>query len=124
MRSDDGAILRTHVLRPTWHFVAPADIRWMLELTSPRVKAASTYQWRNWELDEPQFRRSNSAIVKALRGGKQLTRAEIAAALRTREARRDVVELRAGYFIMRAELDGLICSGARRGKQIHLRAVR
>ena len=37
---DAGTILRTHVLRPTWHFVTPADIRWMLELTAPRVKAA------------------------------------------------------------------------------------
>src|SRR5690242_13553930 len=36
----DGSILRTHVLRPTWHFVTPADIRWMLALTAPRVKAA------------------------------------------------------------------------------------
>src|SRR5436190_19067306 len=36
---DAGKILRTHVLRPTWHFVTPADIRWMLALTAPRVKA-------------------------------------------------------------------------------------
>src|SRR6266550_4334914 len=36
---DDGEILRTHVLRPTWHFVGPTDIRWMLALTGPRVKA-------------------------------------------------------------------------------------
>ena len=34
-----GEILRTHVLRPTWHFVAPADIRWMLALTAPRVRS-------------------------------------------------------------------------------------
>ncbi len=34
----DGAILRTHVMRPTWHFVSPADIRWLLALTAPRVK--------------------------------------------------------------------------------------
>jgi hypothetical protein len=33
-----GRILRTHVMRPTWHFVTPADIRWMLELTAPRVR--------------------------------------------------------------------------------------
>ena len=32
----DGTILRTHILRPTWHFVTPADIRWMLKLTAPR----------------------------------------------------------------------------------------
>ncbi|HJS75010.1 MAG TPA: crosslink repair DNA glycosylase YcaQ family protein [Vicinamibacteria bacterium] len=40
---EEGAILRTHVLRPTWHFVAPSDIRWMLSLTGPRVQAANAY---------------------------------------------------------------------------------
>ena len=33
---DTGAILRTHVMRPTWHFVRPADIRWLLAVTAPR----------------------------------------------------------------------------------------
>src|SRR5438309_721897 len=42
----DGTILRTHVLRPTWHFVAPADIRWLLALTGPRVHQASAYYYR------------------------------------------------------------------------------
>jgi hypothetical protein len=32
-------ILRTHVLRSTWHFVLPADLRWMLMLIGPRVRA-------------------------------------------------------------------------------------
>lgn len=35
---NEGAIIRTHVLRPTWHFIAPEDIRWMLKLTAPRVR--------------------------------------------------------------------------------------
>lgn len=48
-----GTILRTHVLRPTWHFVLPADIRWMLELTAPRVLALSASYYRNQELMEP-----------------------------------------------------------------------
>src|ERR1041384_6572158 len=39
----EGSIMRTHVLRPTWHFVSPADIRWMLALTAPRVKALHAY---------------------------------------------------------------------------------
>src|SRR5436853_7916787 len=48
----DGTILRTHVMRPTWHFVAPADIRWMLALTAPRVNAANAYYYRRLELDD------------------------------------------------------------------------
>src|SRR4051812_35403689 len=57
---DRGAILRTHVLRPTWHFVAPADVRWMLELTAPRVNAASAYYAKKRGLDDRTFGRSNA----------------------------------------------------------------
>ena len=49
---NDGSILRTHVMRPTWHFVAPADIRWLLMLTAPRVHQANAYTGREVELDK------------------------------------------------------------------------
>jgi winged helix DNA-binding protein len=112
----DGSIVRTHVLRPTWHFVAPADVRWMLALTASRVKAAMAYHDRKLELDDATFRRSNTAITRALGDGKQLTRGELGQVLR--RARIDVTSgQRLGHLVMRAELDGLICSGARRGKQ-------
>jgi hypothetical protein len=39
----NGKILRTHVLRPTWHFVTPEDICWLLKLTAPRVCAFNAY---------------------------------------------------------------------------------
>jgi hypothetical protein len=112
----NGSIVRTHLLRPTWHFVTAADIRWMLDLTAPRVLAASAYPFRLLELDDATFRRSNAALTKALRDGKQMTRAEIAKVFE--RARVDVTgPLRFGYLMMRAELDGIVCSGARRGKQ-------
>src|SRR5258705_5395163 len=76
-----GRILRTHVLRPTWHFVTPADIRWMLELTAPRVQLLTAYQNRKLELDAPLLARCLPAIAGALAGGRQLTRAEVGAAL-------------------------------------------
>src|SRR6266581_1016480 len=98
---NDGIILRTHVLRPTWHFVAPADIRWMLKLTAPRVNTASAYYYRKLELDRAVFRRSNGVIAKALRGGKQLTRAELAQALNG--AGISASGLRLVYLVMRAE---------------------
>ena len=111
-----GEILRTHVLRPTWHFVAPEDIRWMLALTAPRVSAAMMYYNRRLELTPAIFRRSNAAIAKALRGGRQLTRLELRAALE--RARIGTISgQRLGHLMMQAELDALVCSGARRGKQ-------
>jgi hypothetical protein len=112
----EGAILRTHLMRPTWHFVTPADIRWMLALTAPRVNAANTPYYRKLELDQTLFSRSSAALVKALAGGQQKTREELRAALEgagvpTRG------ELRMSYLMMRAELDGIVCSGPRLGKQ-------
>jgi winged helix DNA-binding protein len=110
-----GRILRTHILRPTWHFVLPADIRWMLELSAPRVNALSAYQYRKLELDDKVFAKSNRLLAKHLNGGVQLTRKEIAGVL----SRAGIVAdgLRLGYILMRAELDAVVCSGAPRGKQ-------
>ena len=113
---NEGAILRTHVMRPTWHFVTPEDIRWMLALTGPRVNALSSHYYRRLELDNAIFKRSNALLTKALEGGKQLTRAELTSLLQKNGIATDDL-LRFTYLIVRAELDGIVCSGARRGKQ-------
>jgi hypothetical protein len=76
-----GEILRTQVMRPTWHFVTPADIRWLLQLTASRVNAKAAYNYRKQELDDAVFKRSNRALAKALRGGRQLTREVLRAAV-------------------------------------------
>src|SRR6266568_4837740 len=112
----DGTILRTHVMRPTWHFVLPADIRWMLALTAPRVLATIAYYDRTLELDDAVFSQSNAVLAKALQGGKQLTRAELFSELQQAGIATDNLQ-RIGHILMHAELDGIICSGARRGKQ-------
>ncbi|MFL5487187.1 MAG: winged helix DNA-binding domain-containing protein [Gemmatimonadaceae bacterium] len=113
---DDGEIVRTHVLRPTWHFVAAADIGWMLALTAPRVHAANAYWYRWLEVDDVVARRSRSVLTKALRDGKQLTRAELGQELARAKVQTETPQ-RLACIVMRAELDGLICSGPRRGKQ-------
>ena len=111
-----GAIVRTHILRPTWHFVAAADIRWMLELSAPRVNVMCGYMYREMELDDAVFRKSRKALIKALEGGNQLTRVELARVLgRARISVEDPV--RVAHLMIRAELEGIVCSGARRGKQ-------
>ena len=113
---DAGRILRTHIMRPTWHFVTPADIRWLLELTAPRVYAASAYMLRQVELDETAFARSNEVIVRTLRGGNFCTRRELGVAL-AQAGIRAPEGVRLGYLLMGAEIEGIICSGPRRGKQ-------
>jgi len=112
---NDGRILRTHILRPTWHFIAGPDIRWMLELSAPRVHASNAHMYRKLELDDRAFARSRSTIRRALKGGRALTRAELAAAL----TKGGVVAAgqRLAYIMMHEELDGILTSGPRRGKQ-------
>ena len=111
-----GRILRTHLMRPTWHFVTPADIRWLLALTAPRVRAAVAYYDRQLGITPAVIARANRVIAAALAGGAQLTRAELKAALSGAAVRVDGTQ-RLAHVIMHAELDAVICSGARRGKQ-------
>ncbi len=112
---DRGEILRTHVMRPTWHFVVPQDIRWMLELTSPRIKTLMNHYNRKIELDDEVFKKCNSIIEKALGGGKHLTRSEIAEQLEANKI--PARGQRLGHIVANAELDAVICNGPRRGKQ-------
>ena len=112
----DGAIVRTHVLRPTWHFVAAEDLRWMLALTAPRVRATMLTYDRHLGLDEAVFARSAAVITRELSGGRHRTRAQLGEAL-AREKIDSGVGQRMAHLMMRAELDGVVCSGARQGNQ-------
>ena len=111
-----GEILRTHVLRPTWHFVLPADARWMLELTAPRVKTAMASYDRKLGLEAPTFRKSHAILERALRDGYQHTRAELRDTMQ-RAGLKVPTGQHAGNLLLRAELDRVVISGARRGKQ-------
>lgn len=113
--ADEGRILRTHVLRPTWHFVAQADIRWMLALTSPRVHRLNAAGYRELELDAMTLRTARRTIVKALEARSALTRAELSLALAAKGVAASGRRL--AYLVMHEELDGVICSGPRRGSQ-------
>lgn len=114
---DEGHILRTHVLRPTWHFVSRADIRWLLELSGPRVHALNAYYYRYHGVDAALVKRSNARIVKVLSRGEHLTRAELGRGLGALAgaAQTNGMGYRLACLLMRAELDGLICSGKMRG---------
>jgi hypothetical protein len=112
---DTGRILRTHVLRPTWHFVTPADIRWMLELTGPHVhRRMATYD-RQLGLDAGVMTRALGVIERALGEHRYLTRREISVELGRAGLPARSREL--AHIAMYAELEGVICSGPRRGKQ-------
>jgi hypothetical protein len=112
---DAGSVLRTHVLRPTWHFVAPEDNRWMLALTGPRVRQASRYYERQSGIDDDLVDRATAVLREALQGGNHLTRPEVQDALAQRGI--EASGIRLAYLIMAAELAAVVVSGVLRGKQ-------
>jgi hypothetical protein len=111
-----GQILRTHLMRPTWHFVAPSDIRWILALTASRVRAALASYDRQLGIDARLITRSNKIIAKALAEGNVLTREELKTAMRRAGIAADSVQ-RLTHLVLHAELDAVVCSGPLRGKQ-------
>ncbi|MDE3056958.1 MAG: AlkZ family DNA glycosylase [Bacteroidota bacterium] len=110
-----GEILRTHVMRPTWHFVSADDIYWMLELTAPQIRASMKFREKWLGLTSAIVAKSNRVIEKALNPDRHLTREELITELNRAKIRTD--EYRSGHLLMRAELDGLICSGRTNGKK-------
>ncbi len=112
----DGSILRTHVLRPTWHFVARDDLRWMLTLTAPRVLVKLRPFDKRAGMDEAMARQGTRAVGTAIGRRGPLTRTQLAEVLRT-SALGEVTNWMVGHVLMHAELRGVICSGPPRGAQ-------
>ncbi len=110
-----GHILRTHIMRSTWHFIAPTDIRWMLTLIAPRAHTINNFSYRKYELDTPVLNRSKDIIIQAMEGGKNLTRLELMIAMN--KAGLKIDRLRFAYIMMHAELEKIVCSGPRRDRQ-------
>ncbi|MDR3226500.1 MAG: winged helix DNA-binding domain-containing protein [Prevotellaceae bacterium] len=105
-----GEILRTHVMRPTWHLVAAEDIRWMLELNREKLKSQGSTYAKYLGITENLYSKATKIIVKMLEGNNHLTRQEIGVELN----KSDVKGIQARmihYFMYRAEIEGIVCSG-------------
>lgn len=111
----DRTVVRTWPLRGTLHFVAPADVRWMLALLAPRVIARQRARHQQLGLDQAVFDRSRDLLTRALEGGRQLTRDALRETLEA--AGVDTSGQRGIHILQRLALDGLLCFGAREGKQ-------
>src|SRR4051794_2301418 len=112
---EQGRILRTHILRPTWHFVAREDIRWILELTAPHVQRRMATYDRQLGLNAGRMTRAMGHIERALGDRGPLTRRELGAELARAGLPAGAREL--AHIAMHAELEGVICNGPRQGKQ-------
>lgn len=110
-----GSILRTHVLRPTWHFVAREDIRWLLQATAPRIAKGIAPRLRELGLDDQTLTEAEEKVDNVLEGDRHLTRADLAEELRSQGI--DTLGQRLPYILMHCELTGLICSGRPEGNK-------
>ena len=118
---NEGKILRTHILRPTWHFVLPDDIHWMLKLTAPKIKALYKGYHQKIGIDQDILKRSKAIITRALDETGKMTRAELTVLLKKEKV--NTAEGRISFLLMDAELDGLICCAGKLGKPIYVHAA-
>lgn len=112
---NEGRIVRTHVLRPTWHLIAAADAHWMLSLTAPHIRKAYTTMGNRLGIDAAFLKNSNKIISKLLAKNQHLTREEIMKHIKLPGEMAN--DFRPSLVMMHAELEGIACNGAMRGKE-------
>ena len=112
---NQGEIFRTHLMRPTWHFVSADDIYWLLELTAKQIKSTTKSRNRDLGLTEAVLEKSKEVLIKSLEGNRALTREELSDQLNL--AGINTYEQRLPHILMEAEIDGIICSGGIQGKK-------
>jgi len=112
---DSGRIVRTHILRPTWHYVAAEDVRWMLDLTGKRVRTAFLHWFKRVWIDDKILVRFYDAAGKLLTGTDGLTIQELTAMLEQRGFDWDADQVK--YMLSFGEVDGIVCNGRERGRK-------
>lgn len=113
---NSAQIIRTHILRPTWHFVSADDIYWMLDISGPQVQKMTISAAKKYGYDVKKLNQINATIEKLLSGNNHLTREEIMQELNIKKSSGQ--EFLAAAIMMHAELEGLVCNGKMKGKQI------
>ena len=112
---ENRKIVRSWPMRGTLHFVAAEDLRWMLQFLTPRVIQRSAGLYKQVELDNKVFSKCNKLLSAALKGGEGLTRKEIYAVWE--RARISTASQRGLHILGHLAQTGLICFGARKGRQ-------
>lgn len=111
----DRSIVRTWPARGTLHLTAAEDVRWMLDLLTPRVIARSAGRYRQLGLEASDFTRARDLLIDALRGGRQLARQDMYQVLERGGI--STAGQRGIHILGRLAQEGLLCFGARAGKQ-------
>ena len=112
---DKGEIIRTHVMRPTWHYVSADDIYWMLELTAPQIKRALNTRHKQLGITDDVLKKVMNIFIRYLEKNGSSLREELV--LQLEKADIPNKDNRAAHLLMHAELDGVICSGPLKGNK-------
>ena len=112
---DKGEIIRTHVMRPTWHYVSADDIYWMLELTAPQIKRALNTRHKQLGITDDVLKKVMNIFIRYLEKNGSSLREELVSQLE--KAGIPNKDNRAAHLLMHAELDGVICSGPLKGNK-------
>jgi len=113
--ASDGQIIRTHLLRPTWHFVSPGDIYWLLQLSAPHLRSVVKRRHTELGLKDHILDKSSDILLDLLSSNNNLTREEIMT-----EFKKEGIEVdgsKSYHLLAWAEINGLICSGSSKGKK-------
>ncbi len=112
---DKGSIIRTHLLRPTWHLVAANDVSWLLDLSAPRIRTLVKSRQRELELTPAVLKKSASVMESVLAGGNHLTREQLMAELQ--KAKVNTAGQRSAHLLVWSEIEKIICSGRMAGSK-------
>lgn len=108
-------ILRTWSMRGTWHFVPAEDAAWMHRLMASRLMTALGNYATGYGFDEKILSRARKVIIKALTGGKALTRPALVS--RISEAGIANREQGGNYLLRHFGNEGMLCNGVSEGKE-------
>ena len=104
-----GEILRTHVLRPTWHLITPENIRWMLELSAKRIIRSMKSRDSELGLTDEIYAKCYRIIERALEKEDCITRDGLVNVLHNAGMKVNSSQLY--HVVTGAEATGIICSG-------------
>ncbi len=110
-----GEIVRTHIMRPTWHLVPAEDLRWMIKLSSYRLKTPLESYSKHLGIPEDFYIRTIPLVEKVLGGNKHLTKQEIGEELDRMGMKTELHWIH--YAMFRSEIEGIVCNGIDKGKK-------
>ncbi len=114
---NNGDIIRTHVMRPTWHFVANEDIKWTIDLTGPRLIRINEYYAKSVGTNSEEMKKGIKVAVKAMEGGKSYTRQELQETMKEKGFKA-IDNRMVGHTLFQGEIEGLFCSGPIKNKKM------